>query len=196
MRNFYDLTIVTRRYRDRFEAWAEDNSGATAVEFALIAAPFFFLLFGLLEISLIFIVSTTLEHGLTEASRDIRTGSFQQSGSQLADFEQNVCDELFGLLDCDNQLHLDVRTFQNFAGSTTDSPIDDEENFSTDDFQFNPGSASDIVLIRAYYEWELITPVISRPLSNLSNGNLLIQAGIAFRSEPFVAGNPNANAAP
>lgn len=192
MHGFYNLTIITKRYKDRFEAWAEDNSGATAVEFALIALPFFFLLFGLLEISLIFIVSTTLEHGLTEASRQIRTGSFQQSGADFAKFEQDVCDSLFGLLDCGSQLHLDVRTFQSFTGSANDSPIDEDQNLSTASFGFNPGTRNDIVLVRAFYEWELITPVISAPLSNLSNGNLLLQAGIAFRNEPFVSGNPNA----
>ena len=43
----------------------------------MIAVPFFFLLFGLLEVALIFIMSTVLEHAVNEASRDIRTGRFQ-----------------------------------------------------------------------------------------------------------------------
>lgn len=185
MQAFYKYTILTRRWKDQFDSWASDNSGATAVEFALIAGPLFFLIFGLLEISMIFIVSTTLEHGLNEATRDIRTGNFQESGADEAAFLQTVCNELFGLLDCDDNLSIDVRTFTNFNNAQFTSGVDDQGNYSTANFQFSPGGRDAIVLARAYYEWELFTPVISAPLANLENGNMLISAGVAFRNEPF-----------
>lgn len=185
MQSFYKHTLLTRRWKKQLDTWADDNSGATAVEFALIAAPFFFLIFGLLEISLIFIVSTTMEHGLYEATRQIRTGFAQNNSISRAAFEQSVCDELFDLLDCDNNLQIDVRTFSNFSSASFQNGIDGSGNFSSGNFQFNPGLRDEIVLARAYYEWNLITPVISAPLSNLSNGNLLISAGVAFRNEPF-----------
>ena len=186
MQKIYDLTIITRKLDIQFKNWANDNSGLAAVEFALIAVPFFLLLFGLIEISLIFIISTTLEHGLTEASRQIRTGAFQQNPlSTEVTFKQDVCNELFNLLDCPGGLVLDVTTFSSFTGSSQPSRIDSNGDFDSTNEQFSAGSRNDIVLIRAFYEWELITPVISAPLSNLSNGNRLIEAGIAFRNEPF-----------
>ena len=186
MQKIYDLTIITRKLDAQFKNWANDNSGVAAVEFALIAVPFFILLFGLIEISLIFIVTTTLEHGLTEASRQIRTGAFQQNpSSTAATFKQDICDELFNLLDCPGGLVLDVTTFSSFVGTSQPSRIDSSGNFDNSNQQFTTGSRNDIVLIRAFYEWELITPVLSAPLSNLSNGNRLIEAGIAFRNEPF-----------
>ena len=169
------------------DKWSQDNSGSAAVEFALIAAPFLFLLTGLLEVSLIFIVTTTLEHGINEASRNIRTGSLQNGGLILtrSDFVDSVCSELFGLLDCRDNLDVDVRTFNNFGGATLSNGIDDEGNYSNLNFQFQPGVSNDIVLARVYYEWDLITPGFSAPLQNLSNGNRLITAAIAFRNEPF-----------
>jgi len=186
MQKIYDLTIITPKLKARLDNWANDNSGIAAVEFALIATPFFLLLFGLIEISLIFIVSTTLEHGLTEASRQIRTGSFQQNpSSSLDSFKMDVCDELFDLLECPGGLILDITTFTNFSNTARPPRIDEDGVFSGANEQFSPGSRNDIVLIRAYYEWELITPFISAPLSNLDNGNLLIETGIAFRNEPF-----------
>ena len=185
MDKFYKLTVITQKWRAQFDNWCEDNSGATAVEFALIAAPFFFLIFGLLEISLIFIVSTTLEHGLNEASRQIRTGDAQNAQISQSDFLRDVCDELFGLLDCDNNLAIDVRVFSDFGNSSFTSGTDANGNFSPGAFQFDAGQRDDIILARAYYEWELITPIISAPLANLDNGNLLISSGIAFRNEPF-----------
>lgn len=175
---------ISQRWKARFNDWVEDNEGATAVEFALIAGPFFFLIFGLLELAIVFIVSTTLEHGINEASREIRTGNLQSTEGTLQVFQNKVCAELFGLLDCDANLFIDVQVFENFGGNQNANPIDADGNFAPN-FQFNPGVREDIVVVRAFYEWELITPFISQPLANLSNGNLLIQSGIAFRNEPF-----------
>lgn len=185
MQNIHKLTFISQALRKRLTRWRTDNNGSTAVEFALVAAPFFFLLFGLLEVALIFIVSTTMEHGLNEAIRQVRTGSFQQSGRNQAAFERDLCDELFGLLDCDNNLAIDVRTFANFSGSGFQDGRGADGNFSSENFQFNPGGRNEIVLARAYYKWNLITPVISAPLSNLSDGSMLLTAGVAFRNEPF-----------
>jgi len=187
MDKIIELTIVTRKLRTRFETWAEDNSGATAVEFALIATPFFFLIFGMLEVSLIFIISTTLEFGLNDASRTVRTGSFQNGAAPTeAAFRAAVCDNLFTLLDC-NEVLFDVRAFNNFNGGPPPPPQDpDTGEIAPGNFVFQPGAPNQIVVARAFYEWDLITPVISRPLANLPTGNSrLVQASIAFQNEPF-----------
>ena len=176
---------ISQRWKNRFDEWVEDNRGATAVEFAFIAGPFFFLIFGLLELSLVFIVSTTLEHGINEASRQIRTGSLQTANGTEAQFRGAVCSQLFGLLDCSNNLFIDVQVFDSFGASNPGTAIDSNGDFDPSGFGFNPGQRTDIVLIRAFYEWDLITPFVSQPLANLSNGNLLIQSGVAFRNEPF-----------
>lgn len=187
MDNILKYTFLTRSLKEKLHAWADDKQGAAAVEFALIAAPFFFLIFGLLEISVLFVMSTTLEHGIGEASREIRTGSFQQSGFNQAQFKQAVCDELLGLLNCDDNLSIDVRKFASFSSTTNDSPVDENGDFSDDDFQFDPGGPDEIVLVRVFYKWDLFTPVLSAPLKSLSTGEHLLQASIAFRNEPYGA---------
>lgn len=187
MNKLIGLTVVTQKMKSRFEAWAEDNSGATAVEFALIATPFFFLIFGLLEVSLIFIISTTLEFAMNDASRTIRTGAFQNGGNvSEAAFTAQVCGSLFSLLDCNN-LELDVRAFANFSNAALPPALDPGTGqINTGAFTFQPGQPNEIVIARAFYEWELITPFISRPLSNFPSGtSRLVQASIAFQNEPF-----------
>ena len=57
--------------------------------------------------------------------------------------------------------------------------------FDDGDFDFQPGSANDIVAVRVYYEWSLVTPILSAPLANMANGKHLIQAATVFRNEPF-----------
>jgi Flp pilus assembly protein TadG len=162
-----------------------DRRGVAAVEFALIALPFFVLTFGLVEIVLVFILSTTLDYGVQEAARRVRTGELQASAGNLAKFKLAVCGELYALMDCDAKLTLDVRKLDNFAASGgVGSPIDAGE-VKKASFGFDPGGANEIVMVRAFYEWDLVTPIISAPLSNLSGNRRLIVSTATFRNEPF-----------
>jgi len=173
------------RWMKRLQAFAADKRGIAAVEFALIAAPFFFLIFGLLEVCVIFIMSSVLEHGASEASRAIRTGQFQAGGFGQLAFKNAVCAELFDLMSCGDRLSLDVKTFANFAGTSNPSPIDPSGDLDDSTFTFSPGGQNDIVVIRVFYEWDLLVPVLSKPLANMSGNRRLLQATIAFRNEPF-----------
>ena len=161
-----------------------DERGATMVEFALVAGPFLVMLVGLLEVCLIFIATTTLEHGAAEAARQIRTGELQAKGASASAFKALVCENTFGLLDCNNRLKVDVRVFDSFTNTSGGSPIKDG-GVSDEDLQFDAGSGSDIVLARVFYEWNIITPVIGGPLSNMDDNKRLLQASVAFRNEPF-----------
>jgi Flp pilus assembly protein TadG len=144
------------------------------------------LTFGLIEIVLVFILSTTLDYGVQEAARRVRTGELQASSGNLTAFKAAVCGELFALMDCETKLSLDVRKLDNFAASgDVASPIDTDGNVKKGDFGFDPGSANEIVMVRAFYEWELVTPVISAPLANLSGNRRLIVSTATFRNEPF-----------
>ena len=183
------------KWQKRFQAFASDKRGLAAVEFALIAVPFFFLIFGLLEVCVIFIMSSVLEHGANEAARAIKTGQFQQAGLGQTQFKNAVCAELFDLMTCDNRLQIDVQTFGSFAGTSNPSPIDPSTgDLDTSTFAFTPGAQNQIVVIRVFYEWDLIIPIMSKPLANMSGDRRLLQATIAFRNEPF--GNSSATASP
>ncbi|MEM7492883.1 MAG: TadE/TadG family type IV pilus assembly protein [Pseudomonadota bacterium] len=173
------------RLQAGLKRWAEDKRGIAAVEFALIATPFFFLIFGLLEVCVLFIMSSVLEHGVNEVARGIRTGQLQASGFGEVAFKTSVCAELFDLLDCDVKLRVDVKTFDDFTATEDPSVIDADGDLDDSDFDFNMGDANDIVLVRVFYEWKLITPILSAPLANMSDERRLLQATVAFRNEPF-----------
>ncbi|MEM1088641.1 MAG: TadE/TadG family type IV pilus assembly protein [Pseudomonadota bacterium] len=177
--------LFAPRLQKRLEAYASDKRGVAAVEFALIATPFFFLIFGLLEVCVLFIMSSVLEHGINEAARGIRTGEMQENGFGQVAFKNAVCAELFDLLDCDSKLRFDVKTFSSFSNTQNPNVIDKDGNLDDSDFQFTPGDANDVVVVRVFYEWELITPVLSKPLANMSNNRRLLQSTVAFRNEPF-----------
>ena len=179
------LGILAPRLRSKFKAWCENRRGATAVEFALVSVPFLFLIFGLLEICLIFIMSTVLEHALAEASRKIRTGQAQDNSFTKVEFRNEVCSKFYNLLNCDDRLYIDVRSLDKFSLADLTTPLAGDGEIDDTDFKYDPGSANDIVAVRVYYEWSLMTPWVSTPLSNLPNNRHLLQANAVFRNEPF-----------
>ncbi|MFX4501380.1 TadE/TadG family type IV pilus assembly protein, partial [Acinetobacter baumannii] len=60
------------------------EGGAVAVEFAIIALPFVFAVFSVFELALILLIYSTLENGMGDAARTIRTGTLQNSGTATA----------------------------------------------------------------------------------------------------------------
>lgn len=176
----------SRLWQRKLDKFSRNKDGAVMVEFALIAAPFFILIFGLIEISLIFFMSTALEHGVSQASRQIRTGQMQAKAALKADFADEVCGNLFDLLDCGSRLHIDVSRYDDFVASDAGDalPLNNDGTLQNN-FQYIPGGPNEIVLVQVYYEWDLITPVLSSALKNMSGGKRLLHATAVFRNEPF-----------
>ena len=172
------------RIAARTRAFARDREGATAVEFALIAAPFFLLILAILEIALIFFASAIIENAVSEAARDIRTGQLQTAGGSEVEFRAAVCQQIQTVADC-SRLRVDVRTFENFASTQFDPPVDGDGELDDSGFTFDPGGAQDIVVVRVFYDWQLVGPGAIAGLSNLPGNRHLISSATAFRNEPY-----------
>jgi hypothetical protein len=51
---------------------------------------------------------------------------------------------------------------------------------------FSPGAARDIVMVRTYYMWPLITPGMTAAFANNSDGTKRMLTSVAvFRNEPY-----------
>jgi Flp pilus assembly protein TadG len=110
--------------------------------------------------------------------------------TQNLSFDQvkaSLCNDMKSIMpiDCAN-LSLDVETFPSFVDVTTNSPIQNN-NFSNAGFGFNPGTPASIVVVRAYYNWQIITPLMQPLLQNTSNSRVLAST-MMFRNEPYTAG--------
>jgi Flp pilus assembly protein TadG len=167
-------------------AYRSDAKGATAVEFAMVALPLLLLLFSVLELAMIFLISTTLENATYNAARQIRTGNFQASGTPTAvAFKTAVCNDLSWLGSaCTSKVEVDVRTYASFTNPSIPDPISNG-NFNTGALTFVPGSPGDIVLVRAFYKWTLVTPYLTSGLQKLNGGVSVITASSLFRNEPY-----------
>ena len=56
----------------RARSFARDQRGASAVEFAIVATPFFFLLIWLLQLGIFFMTQVALDNGLIAETETIR----------------------------------------------------------------------------------------------------------------------------
>lgn len=161
-----------------------NERGVTAVDFALVATPFFATLFAVLEVTMIFFGSSALETGVQEAARTIRTRELQMSGGGLEEFRDRLCDQAGTLIQCNSKLNIDVRTYPAFADADMSPPVDAEGNPIAG--AFIPGGPLDVVVVRAYYVWDIYTPLLGAILGNVgsTNSRLLISTA-AFRNEPL-----------
>jgi Flp pilus assembly protein TadG len=171
-------------------ALAASRGGATAVEFAIVCLPFLVLLFSILELGMIFMASTTIESGAVAAARQIRIGQLQSSGANnAAGFKNLVCGDIswISASDCQANLSVDVRTFSSFAAVNVTPPIA-HNAIDQSQLTFNSGGPCQIVLVRVFYPWTLITPVLEPGLPNLGPNQRLLATAIAFRNENYQDG--------
>jgi Flp pilus assembly pilin Flp len=164
--------------------FGRDQKAATAVEFSLIALPFVALLFAILETALIFLAGQTLETGVADAARLIRTGQAQKDGLVGDTFKAAICAQAGILMSCTGSLKVDVRHYDTFDSLTSPDPVDADGNLK-DDFIYDAGHGGDIVVVRAFYEWPTFSKLLGLNFSNLADGNHLLAATAAFKNEPF-----------
>src|ERR1700749_4204047 len=72
-------------------AFLRCRGGATAVEFALVAAPFIALLVAILQTALVFFAARVLDEVTEEASRYIMTGQAQTANVTQSGFANYIC---------------------------------------------------------------------------------------------------------
>ena len=161
------------------------RGGATAVEFAMVALPFFFMMFAILELGRVFVLTSTLENAAMDAGRQIRTGHLQTTGGTAATFKEAVCERM-GIFagDCESRLTVDVRVLPQFDDPDAPDPMAGG-TFDEGDLTFQPGTAEDIVLVRTWWRQALFTPFMAEGLSRLNDGNVVVTSATAFRNEPY-----------
>ncbi|WP_292050565.1 MULTISPECIES: TadE/TadG family type IV pilus assembly protein [unclassified Brevundimonas] len=160
------------------------RKGATAVEFALVALPFFALLLGIFEVALILTVSALLENAVSQSGRLVRTG--QVSRNATADeFKEEICERMTVFEKaCLNRIQIDLQPVASFSNPGITNPID-QGDFDPNKLKFNIGEARSFMLMRVWYRQPVVTPFLGHAMTRLNNGDTLLHAATAFRNEPF-----------
>ena len=133
----------------------QQNSGAAAIEFAILVVPFTLLIFGIIEISLMFTAQTMLQSATNKATREIRTAELHSVSDAEDEFEKIVCNNINLMLECE-KLGYEVVDVDNFSDAADlEAQFDDDNEFESRGFEL-PGAES-TVLVRTVYRYPLAT---------------------------------------
>jgi Flp pilus assembly protein TadG len=168
----------------RLRRLGRDKSGATAIEFALLAGPFLLIVLGLIEIGIQYFTSTSFESAVQRTARLIRTGQAQTASMDLPALRKAVCDDIYNLFDCMNNTAFQVSILSSMTSVPTDAAVDEDGKFVLEE-DFNAGKGSDYVLVRGYFQFHPLLDVFGVIRHRLANGNYLYGATVLFRNEPF-----------
>jgi len=173
-----------RRVLRRF---GESQSGAAAVEFALVAGPFFFVLGTIAETGLMLFTEYAIQNSVQGAAREIRTHQVATDTGVIlkteAQFKTDLCSKITSLIDCAGKVTVYVNSATTFAGLKTAMP-----NFISigpgGPTSYSPGQSSQAVGVVATYDWDFAFPFMDF-LGNIDGGAQRRLHGIAvFNNEP------------
>lgn len=180
------LRVLRRRYRS-------DAEGATAIEFAIVALPFLGLIFGILELALVFFTGAVMTQAMSDTGRLVRVGAFQGCGN-VSEFKALVCDKMSNLMNCEANLRIDLSTASGFQTITMPDPglsgldPDDEDAEIVDGTYVNTGPSEPVVMRGTFY-YPLALPNFMTRLESIPGSRRhVISAATAFRTEPFPVG--------
>lgn len=158
-----------------------------AVEFALLALPFFAIIAAILETAFFMLGSQILDSAVDNSVRLLRTG--QAEDYEISDYRNAICDRLFGLFDC-NKLQIEVNTVSTFSDASFEMPLDPDtfewkDMWENPALLYDPGKGSDIVTVRVYYKWPTFVDLLDFNLANAGPGHRLLASVRVFKNEPF-----------
>lgn len=162
----------------RFE---DDESGATAVEFAIIAAPFFLLVFAIIETSVMFFAGQYFETAVDDTARLLRTGQLG-ANSTNAQFRAELCSRITVMLNC-SDVATDVQVAASFD-ALNDPPLPDPV---TGDIPsgWQPPGPDLIMQVSASYKWPIYTN-FAAPLLHTEGGSFaLLRVTSVMVTEPY-----------
>lgn len=198
---------TTRRPRVRlWRKLARSKDGAAAIEFAILAIPYFMIIFAIIETFVAFAAEQLVTNAVNTLGRQLRTGQItyqldRDSDMTVVEFRKAFCDEVGIMIQCSeteistpSKLYIDARTFANFGAIPKFIPRVSTADFSDIDptsFKFTPGGPSTVNMLRAYYRWQVITDLIRpyittiRPADGSMPSDFLIVATTAFQNENY-----------
>lgn len=173
--------------------WKTDDRGSTALEFSIVALPFFMFIMGLIGCAFYFFISSAIEKGMDQTSRLIRTGAAVTDKMTVNQFKQSICDGAGSWIDC-NQLQIFVKSYSDgWTGLNSTKPqpcvqggvVVTNTAPGTDLIAIYSGTASDVVVVTVCYKWNFTSELPMIKLGNMADGSLMLQTATAFRSEPY-----------
>jgi Flp pilus assembly protein TadG len=183
------------------------KDGAAAMEFALLAIPYFLIVFAIIETFVAYTGEQLVANAVDTMGRKLRTGNITfkhtttTNNISETDFRRLFCGEISILIKCSeaeittraetNKLWINVRSYANFAAMPTTVPTNPNGDLDISEtaISYAPGGPGTKNMLRAYYKWDIITDLLRPYISNVrpSQGSkyfLMVETAV-FKNEDY-----------
>lgn len=159
--------------------------GAATVEFAIVGTSFMMMLLAAFEFGYMLFIQSVLDNAARDAARLIRTGQAQGTASPQTTFQTLLCDEVGSLIGCGNIIYQSqVFNDWNSAQTAVNSPPTRDINGNLISVGFNPGVASQILVVTVTYNYPFFTPWIGGLVGGASS-KAYLSSTVVFQNEPY-----------
>ncbi|WP_164852739.1 TadE/TadG family type IV pilus assembly protein [Novosphingobium umbonatum] len=162
------------------------KSGATLVEFALVAPAFFALIVAIFQTAFLFLAEQGLQTSADAAARLLLTGQTTTNAYTAAQFKTAACTTLPPFLSC-SRLYIDVSTASSFSAATLGAPTItyDSSGNVTNSFNYTTGSSGQIIVLRMIYLWPTLTGPLGFSLVTTGKNQHLVLATAVIKAERY-----------
>lgn len=194
MLSFANASSWFRKPVRTVKRFKKDESGVTAVEFAIVGGPFFLLIFAIIETVIFFWANQYLETVVDDVTRLYRTGQITSTSpawdiSTKQGLDDELCRRIVALFDCEN-IFVQVDQEQRFQDLPLPPRGDNQNNFSNGNFapqeRFPPQICPlQVIQITASYVWPIFTNYSAPLVSEGFGSDALINVTAVARTENF-----------
>lgn len=185
-----DLPERTRSTRKSplFTRFRKDNRGSVAIEFALIALPFFLLIFAVVEVTLSFTAEQVMSNTVDDIARQLRTGQLRTTDvSDATKLKALICPRLLMAATPCPDLVVDLQTYATFKTVPTTVPLTSNNDVDVSTLKVNPGDAGTINQLRIFYRWPILTDLMKTRIASIkSQGKTLLFSTATWQNEPYL----------
>lgn len=160
-----------------------DRKGSAAIEFAILALPFFVVIFAIAEIAVMYFVDSGLDAAVHRAVRQVRVGIAKSGSWDATKFKEVVCGELSFSFDCSTKLKVRAVVVTDMSSIDKTSPISGGNLAITEDFDL--GDSGSYVLVQAYLPWSPVFKLYALSSARLSDGSYVLGTAELIKNEPF-----------
>jgi Flp pilus assembly protein TadG len=184
-----------------FKTFIRNETGATAVEFAVVSGIFFTLMMGIIEFGMFTMTQVALESAVTQAGRATAIGMVAPGSDRVTTVKNLIMAKTSGLM---NAGAVTITAAPVSSGGTTapdlclppgqppssgacpaGTPF--QEVNGINGYQGNGtttlGAAGDLVEVRVNYPWRVLFPILGQFFG--ANGVVLISSTTVVKNEPF-----------
>lgn len=178
------------------------KDGAAAIEFAILAVPYFLIVFAIIETFVAYTAEQLVANAVDTMGRKLRTGNItynhgnSTTDKSAAEFRTILCGEISILIRCSpaeittpTKLFLDVKSYNEFSDMPTALPRTSSGDLNAVSFTYSPGGPNTKNMLRVYYKWDIITDLLRPYISNIrpSQGSsyfLIVETSV-FKNEEY-----------